>query len=158
VVIGDALSAVGGAGPLKVRLVLASTGGVEIEAEPLASWEEPVGLRVWEGRVDHSHPRWSHKLADRSGYPTAEEGIEVVMVNLDGEITETNISNLMLRFDQNWLTPATAAGCLPGVQRGLAMAEGLVTEAVLTWDDLVRADEIAVTNAVRGWRKAVLIE
>lgn len=158
VVIGDALSAVGGAGPLKVRLVLASTGGVEIEAEPLASWEEPVGLRVWEGRVDHSHPRWSHKLADRSGYPTAEEGIEVVMVNLDGEITETNISNLMLRFDQQWLTPATAAGCLPGVQRGLAMAEGLVTEAVLTWDDLVRADEIAVTNAVRGWRKAVLIE
>jgi branched-subunit amino acid aminotransferase/4-amino-4-deoxychorismate lyase len=80
------------------------------------------------------------------------------MVNLDGEITETNVSNLMLRFDQHWLTPATSAGCLPGVERDLALATGLVTEAVLTLDDLIRADEIAVTNAVRGWRKAVLIE
>ncbi|HET7846773.1 MAG TPA: aminotransferase class IV, partial [Acidimicrobiia bacterium] len=126
--------------------------------EPLASFEEPVELRVWEGRVDHSDPRWSHKIADRSGYPTADEGTEMVMVNLDGEITETNISNLMLRFDQHWLTPALTTGCLPGVQRDLALAEGLVTEAVLTLDDLVQADEIAVTNAVRGWRKAVLIE
>jgi para-aminobenzoate synthetase/4-amino-4-deoxychorismate lyase len=80
------------------------------------------------------------------------------MVNLDGEITETNISNLMLRFDHQWLTPAGSSGCVPGVQRDLALAEGLVTEAVLTLEDLVRADEIAVTNAVRGWRKAVMIE
>jgi para-aminobenzoate synthetase/4-amino-4-deoxychorismate lyase len=158
VVIGDALSAVEGAGPLKVRLVLTPAGGVELETEPLFPWEEPVGLEIWEGRVDQSDPRWSHKSADRTRYPTAEDEIEVVMVNLDGEITETNISNLMLRFDQQWLTPATSAGCLPGVERDLALAEGLVTEAVLTLDDLIRADEIAVTNAVRGWRKAVLIE
>lgn len=157
-VIGDALSAVGGGGPLKVRLVLTHSGGVELETEPLSSWEEPVGLQIWEGRVDQSDPRWSHKLADRTRYPTAEEGIEVVMVNLDGEITETNISNLMLRFDQKWLTPAISTGCLPGVHRDLALAEDLVAEAVLTLADLVRADEIAVTNAVRGWRKAVLIE
>lgn len=158
VAIGDALSAVGGVRPLKVRLVLSASGRTEVATEPLPSWEEPVGLQIWEGRVDHSDPRWYHKLADRSGYPTAEEGIEVLMLNLDGELTETNISNLMLRFDQQWLTPAASSGCLPGVQRELALAEGLVTEAVLTLEDLAQADEIAVTNAVRGWRKAVWIE
>jgi para-aminobenzoate synthetase/4-amino-4-deoxychorismate lyase len=80
------------------------------------------------------------------------------MINLAGEITETNISNLMLRFDQIWLTPPVSSGCLPGVQRGLALDLGLAMEAALTIEDLNRADEIAVTNAVRGWRKAVLIE
>jgi branched-subunit amino acid aminotransferase/4-amino-4-deoxychorismate lyase len=33
-----------------------------------------------------------------------------------------------------------------------------VVEQVLTIDDLRRSDELAVTNAVRGWRKATLIE
>jgi len=157
-VIGDALSAVEGPGPLRVRLILTPAGGVEIGIEPLVPWEEPVGLQVWEERVDQSDPRWTHKLADRTRYPSGDDGIEVVMVNLDGEITETNISNLMLRFDHQWLTPPVASGCLPGVQRGQALAVGLVTETVLTLEDLTRADEIAVTNAVRGWRKAVLIE
>lgn len=156
--IGDALSAVGGPASLKVRLVLTASGGAEVTTESLPSWEEPVGLRIWEGRVDQSDPRWAHKLEDRARYPSADEGNEMVMVNLDGAITETNISNLMLRFDQVWLTPPVSSGCLPGVQRDLALAEGLVTEALLTLEDLVRADEIAVTNAVRGWRKAVLIE
>jgi branched-subunit amino acid aminotransferase/4-amino-4-deoxychorismate lyase len=158
IAIGDALSAVGGSGSLKVRLVLGPTGSAQVGTEPIPSWEEPVGLQVWEHRVDQSDPRWSHKLSDRTRYPTAGDGIEVVMVNLDGEITETNISNLMLRFDHQWLTPAGSSGCVPGVQRDLALAEGLVTEAVLTQEDLVRADEIAVTNAVRGWRRAVMIE
>lgn len=156
--VGDALSGLGGAAPLKVRLVLTCSGRVEVTTQPLPSWEEPVGLQIWEGRVDQNDPRWAHKLEDRTRYPSAEDGIEVVMVNLDGEITETNISNLMLRFDLHWLTPPTASGCVPGVYRDLALAEGVATETVLTLEDLGRADEIAVTNAVRGWRKAVLIE
>lgn len=158
VAIGNALSAVGGAASLKVRLVLTASGGTEVTTEPLPSWEEPVGLQIWEERVDQSDPRWFHKLEDRTRYPTAEDGVEVVMVNLDGEITETNISNLMLRFDQHWVTPPTSSGCLPGIHRETVLAAGVVAEAVLTMEDLIRADEIAVTNAVRGWRKAVLIE
>jgi para-aminobenzoate synthetase/4-amino-4-deoxychorismate lyase len=156
--IGQALSAVGGGAALKVRLVLTALGGVEVTTEPFPLWEEPVGLRVWEGRVDHSDPRWFHKMEDRSRYPNGDEGVEMVLVNFDGEITETSISNLMLRFDQRWLTPVGSSGCVPGVYRELALADGLATEAPLTPEDLVRADEIAVTNAVRGWRKAVLIE
>ncbi|HEY6628609.1 MAG TPA: chorismate-binding protein, partial [Acidimicrobiia bacterium] len=158
VAVGDALSTVGGPVALKVRLVLGASGTAEVSSELLPSWEEPVGLAIWESRVDQSDPRWAHKLDDRSRYPIGDDGIEVVMLNLDGEITETNISNLMLRFDHIWLTPAVSSGCLPGVQRELALDLGLASEASLTIEDMNRADEIAVTNAVRGWRKAVLIE
>jgi para-aminobenzoate synthetase/4-amino-4-deoxychorismate lyase len=158
VMIGNALSAVGGPRALKIRLTLDASGSAKVRTESLPTWEEPVGLRVWEGRVDQSDPRWAHKLDDRSRYPSSEEGTEIVMVNLDGELTETNISNLMLRFGDRWLTPPVSSGCVPGVQRELALTEGMAFEAILGVDDLSRADEIAVTNAVRGWRKAVLIE
>jgi para-aminobenzoate synthetase/4-amino-4-deoxychorismate lyase len=66
IAIGDALSAVGGSGSLKVRLVLGPTGSAQVGTEPIPSWEEPVGLQVWEHRVDQSDPRWSHKLSDHS--------------------------------------------------------------------------------------------
>ncbi len=157
--IGDALSAVGGSGPLKVRLILSASGEIEVGIEPMPVWDEPVGLRIWEGRVDQGEPRWAHKIADRSRYPTPQdEGVEMVMVNLDGEVTETERSNLMLRIDGNWLTPALVSGCLPGVYRERLLENGEVEEASLDLDDLHGAEEIAVTNAVRGWRKAVLIE
>jgi branched-subunit amino acid aminotransferase/4-amino-4-deoxychorismate lyase len=44
------------------------------------------------------------------------------------------------------------------VARGRAIAEGGVIERILTIADLKRADKLAVTNALRGWRKAILNE
>ncbi len=157
--IGDALSAVGGSASLRVRLIVSKSGEIEVGIEPMPVWDEPVGLRIWEGRVDQGEPRWAHKLADRSHYPLPEDdGVERVMLNLDGEVTETERSNLMMRIDGKWLTPALDSGCLPGIYRGQLLEQGEVAEASLDLDDLHRAEEIAVTNAVRGWRKAVLIE
>jgi para-aminobenzoate synthetase/4-amino-4-deoxychorismate lyase len=80
------------------------------------------------------------------------------MVNLDGEVTETNRSNVMAHLDGKWVTPPLSSGLLPGIARDLALSQRGVVEQVLTIDDLRRSDELAVTNAVRGWRKATLIE
>ncbi len=79
------------------------------------------------------------------------------MVNLDGYVTETNISNLMIRFGEEWFTPPISSGCLPGVFRQKVLDEGLVAQRTVSLDEFRTADEIAVTNAVRGWRKAVLV-
>jgi para-aminobenzoate synthetase/4-amino-4-deoxychorismate lyase len=157
VLVGDALSAVEGADELRVRLVLYRDGGVHVGAGMVPVWDEPVPLTVSPMRIDQSNPLWFHKTADRSRYPAGDEEAEVLMVNLDGEVTETNRSSLMAHVDGHWVTPPVACGLLPGVARGAALAEGKVVEQRLTLDDLIRADELAVTNAVRGWRKAVLI-
>jgi para-aminobenzoate synthetase/4-amino-4-deoxychorismate lyase len=159
VTVGDALSAVEGQASLKVRLVLGANGEIEVETASMPVWDEPVGLRIWSGRIDQGDARMAHKLADRSHYPTADDdGLEWVLVNLEGDVTETERSNLMLRLDGRWLTPQIADGCLPGVYRGRLLEDGEVEEASVSLDDLHRAEEIAVTNALRGWRKAVLIE
>lgn len=156
--VGDALSAVEGAGELRVRLVLHHDGGVELSSEAMPVWDEPVTLTVSAVRVDHSNPLWFHKTADRSRYPDTDDDSEALLVNLDGEVTETNRSNLMAHLDGRWVTPPLSSGLLPGISRALAISQHGVVERALTIDDLRRADELAVTNAVRGWRKATLIE
>jgi para-aminobenzoate synthetase/4-amino-4-deoxychorismate lyase len=156
VAVGDALSAVESKSrPIKVRLIVYRNGEVTVETDQIEDFDEPVALSLATTRIDPSEPHWYHKTLDRSRYPDPDEG-EVVMVNLKGHVTETNISNLMVRLGDRWVTPELDSGCLPGVYREMLLDEEEVEEDVVTVEDLKRADEIAVTNAVRGWRKAVL--
>lgn len=155
--VGEALSAVGGPQARMIRLILFRGGEIEVEVHDLETKADPVELRFTSGRIDPSEPHWFHKTLDRDRYPAPDHG-EVVLVNLRGEVTETNISNLMVRFDDRWVTPPVSAGCLPGVYRQKAVDAGEVEERVVTVEDFRDADEIAVTNAVRGWRKAVLLD
>ncbi len=156
--VGGALSGVRSGEPVKVRLLLGHDGSVDVEVEPIPQEPEPVPLRLSGARVDPTSPLWYHKTRERSHYPTPRNGGEEILVNLDGDVTETNQSNLMVRLKGEWLTPPIESGCLPGVYRGLLIDEKKVRPERLTVDDLTGADELAVTNAVRGWRKATLIE
>ncbi len=156
--LGEALSAVDSRGPARVRLVLDRNGGVHVSIEPIVDLDEPVSLTVSSQEVDADDPLWFHKTEDRSRYPITEDGHEEVLVNLDGDVTETNISNLMIGMEGRWVTPPVGSGCLPGVYRAKVIEDGTVVEQALTLGDLRAADELAVTNAVRGWRKAVLFE
>ncbi len=155
--VGEALSGIEGAHRQKVRLVLDSAGGVAVESHNLEIPTQPVELGLAAVRTDPSENLWYHKTVDRSHYPS-NENREVVLVNLDGDVTETTISNLMVRLGDDWFTPPVSSGCLPGIFRQKMINDGLVAERTVSLDEFRSADEIAVTNAVRGWRKAVLVD
>jgi para-aminobenzoate synthetase/4-amino-4-deoxychorismate lyase len=141
-----------------VRLVLHRNGSPDLTISPMPRRIEPVQLVISTVRVESKDPLWFHKTADRSRYPVSDDAVELVLVNEDGQVTETNRSNLMAGIDGQWVTPPVRCGLLSGVARGRAIAEGGVIERILTIADLKRADELAVTNALRGWRKAILNE
>lgn len=154
--VGEALSGVEGSRPLKVRLVLGRNGDIDLEHEEIEMVGEPVQLQVSKSGIDPTDPLWFHKTTERSRYPDPDDG-EVVLFNVNGQVTETNISNLMVRIDDEWVTPPIESGCLPGVFRQTLIDAREVRERVVTVDELRSAEEIAVTNAVQGYRKAVLI-
>ena len=58
------------------------------------------------------------------------------------------------------MTPPLAAGVLPGVMRGLILADPAwaAREAALTLADLRRAERIMVCNALRGPVEARLLD
>lgn len=53
-----------------------------------------------------------------------DEGFDdSILFNRKNEVTETAVSNLVLRIANQWVTPPITAGVLPGVVRGIAIEE-----------------------------------
>ena len=53
-----------------------------------------------------------------------DEGFDdSILFNRKNEITETAVSNLVMRIDDQWVTPPITSGLLPGVVRGIAIEE-----------------------------------
>lgn len=80
---------------------------------------------------------------------------DALIVNDKGNIIESSNSNLFIVCNGVLYTPALSDGCLAGVMRmqviNLALASKLkVYECSLTPQNLLVADEIFLTNAIRG--------
>jgi len=148
-------------GKAKVRLLLHRTGALDVDVAPLpAPAPGPVRLVIDPEPVDSAQVWLHHKTTRRRVYteragrhPDADD---VVLVNEDGEVTETTIANLAVLLDGRWWTPPVTAGCLPGVERGRLLDAGGLAERHLSVDDVERAEELAVVSSLRGWREAVL--
>jgi para-aminobenzoate synthetase/4-amino-4-deoxychorismate lyase len=164
-VVREALEREAGRFPTKasrVRLLLDRRGRVETGSAPLASPSGPVRLAVDRAHpVDPADPLLFHKTTLRARYEEASgrfpDADDVVLVNERGEVTETTIANLALRFGGAWVTPPREAGLLPGCERAALLADGTLRERAVTIDELAKAEELAVLNSVRGLRSAVLL-
>ena len=61
-----------------------------------------------------------------------EQGADdALLLNTAGVLCCGAAANLMIRRRGQWLTPALSSGCLPGVMRGRALAQGLAEETEL---------------------------
>ncbi|HEY2316206.1 MAG TPA: aminotransferase class IV, partial [Streptosporangiaceae bacterium] len=82
-------------------------------------------------------------------------GEQVLLTDDDGSVLETDSANVFVVAGGVLRTPAADGRILPGIMRGrvLAAARSMdvtVAEAPLPLADLVAADEVFVTNAIRG--------
>jgi para-aminobenzoate synthetase/4-amino-4-deoxychorismate lyase len=145
----------------RVRVVLHRDGACDVVLAPLpATTAEPVRLAVDPEPVDSSQ-RWvRHKTTRRGVYSSRAarhpDADDVVLVNEQGQLTETTIATLAVRLEGRWWTPPLSAGCLPGVERGRLLEAGRLRERTLTVADLRSADDLAVVSSLRGWRPAIL--
>ena len=155
-----AIDKLSGDGEMAVRLLLSANGELHLETGPMPESRSPVRLALDTDRVDPGSVFLFHKTTNRRLYEDAAarfpEADEVVLVNLKGDLTETTISNLAVRFGEIWLTPRIADGCLPGTYRSEFVANGKVEEVSIPVERLGEADEVAVFNSLRGWRSATV--
>src|SRR5205823_12510642 len=96
---------------------------------------------------------WGQRLAfERARSLGADEAL---LATPDARIWEGTRTNLFLVRGRSLVTPGTVGPVLPGVMRALVLERapdaGLATsEEDVTIDDLDAADEVFLTNAVRG--------
>ncbi len=156
----------------RVRLLLAKNGAVDIQSTPCGL---PVAVTIPEKdesnrpqsmpkvlfskhRVDRKWEYLYHKTTQRKLYEQELEKaqdkgyLEILFENEKGDITEGSFSNIFIRQGDMLLTPPVSSGLLPGVLREYLLASypDKVREAVITREDIAKADCLYIGNSVRG--------
>lgn len=148
------------ANPAKVRVVVHRNGEYAISETPIVNGNtQPKKIIVAPTRIQ-SKQNWllRHKTSRRALYEEMFERYrphgyyDVVFQNEKDELTEGTFNNLFIRKGKYWYTPPVACGALPGIQRQCLLESNEISarEKILSLDDLRDADEIYLTNAVRG--------
>ena len=157
-----------GTQPLRVRLTVSRNGAVSAEPadliEPFVVSPElapSVRVAVATDPVSADNVFLFHKTTNRRPYsrqlerfPTADD---VLLVNEEGRVTESTIANVTVRIDGAWYTPPVADGLLGGVYRRVLLEQGVLEERSISLEEAAHANEIALINSVRGWRRVRLV-
>jgi para-aminobenzoate synthetase/4-amino-4-deoxychorismate lyase len=148
----------------KLRLELRRDGSWTLSKLGLLE-DEPALLRaiLWPEPVQSGDRFLRHKTTRRALYNHAaqvshERGyIDAIFQNERGIVTEGAISNIVVKHGDCWLTPPVDAGVLPGVYRTSLLKRMPEIQVVeFSVEQLLGADEVWLTNAVRGMRRVVI--
>ncbi|MDR0786337.1 MAG: aminodeoxychorismate synthase component I [Gemmatimonadota bacterium] len=146
----------------KVRLRLDREGTVTVDVDPIAAQTPPSRIAFAAAAVDPADPFLYHKTTRRELFEQVlqlrPDVDDLLLLNLNGEVTETTRASLLAEIDGELVTPPLSCGLLAGVSRGKLLADGVITERILRREDLLRASRIWLVNAVRGRWEAELVE
>jgi para-aminobenzoate synthetase/4-amino-4-deoxychorismate lyase len=148
-------------GAARIRLLVDSNGGVDLDITPepesaASTWHLPIDTEP----VDTADEWLYFKTTERARYDEARARFphapDVILWNERGEVTETTIGNLVIELDGAWYTPHASSGLLPGTFRAELLDQGVVTERVITLGELAGARRVWMINSVRGWVPAAV--
>ncbi|HKU00157.1 MAG TPA: aminodeoxychorismate synthase component I [Paraburkholderia sp.] len=156
--------------PHRMRLALGKSGAATLTSAPLAPLaRDTAGVLL---APDHGFAPVAsadalllRKSTRRTEFDRAwreaeaQGGFDMLFFNERGELTEGGRSNVFVKLDGQWWTPPLASGLLPGVMRGVLLDDAAfgARERVLTREDVLNAEALMLTNALRGAVPARLI-
>jgi para-aminobenzoate synthetase/4-amino-4-deoxychorismate lyase len=150
--------------PWKLRFTLDRSGCIDFAAtERIVPDEHPLLAMLWPEPVCSRDRFLRHKTTRRALYDEALAHaqaagcVDAIFLNERGLVAEGAIHSVMVRHGSRWRTPSLDAGVLPGVFRAhLLSTMPELEETDFSLEDLLSADDIRLTNAVRGARVVTL--
>ncbi len=141
----------------RLKLSLNKFGDIRIEVNDFPETPTKVRIIISGKEIDSANSFRYFKTTNRRFYNTefeyfnARGFFDVIFLNEEGFITEGTISNIFLRNKEKWFTPQIDCGILPGVFREFYINKiKNITECKMTIADLSSADEVILTNSLRG--------
>jgi len=161
----DACANFGEATPYRLRLALQADGGTVIQTEPLSEINDSVNILLAQTPTDAGDIFLRHKTTIRTGYDAAwraaeqQGAFDQLFCNQESQLTEGGRSTVFVKLDGHWYTPPLSVGVLPGIMRAVLLEDMTwnAEEKVLTLNDLRKAEEVVVCNALRGVLPATII-
>lgn len=148
----------------KIRLTVNEEGDIRIDHEKISpDIKQPVRLKLCSTPTDSADRFLYHKTTRRELYQTEfkkaqEEGyFDVIFQNERGEITEGAITNVYMKENNMLYTPPVECGLLNGIYRRMLLNEKKTGEKTITVDAFLNANEIYVSNSVRGLLEARIV-
>ncbi|HEY54258.1 MAG TPA: aminodeoxychorismate synthase component I [Caldilineae bacterium] len=141
----------------KVRLLASQQGDITVEAAAIVpnATKRPLHLGLATEPVQTSDPFLYHKTTHRSVYEQAlasrPDCDDVLLWNEAGEVTESTRANVVVKIEDEWVTPPVGCGLLAGTYRAELLAQGVIRERVIRVEELTEAESIRLINSVRGW-------
>ena len=151
--------------PSRLRVTLSADGSSVVGAAvPLLPDAPHLQAMLWPDPVDSSDPFFQHKTTRRPVYDSVIREvhnvgfIDAIFQNEHGLVTEGAVHSIFVRHGTIWRAPSLNAGVLPGVYRShlLETMPG-IREEDFNIAQLLSADEVWLTNAVRGIRKVTVV-
>jgi len=144
----------------KIRIELSHSGEFEIRIEHITSLSQghlPPTVTLCDTAVHSGDLMLYFKTTKRTLYnSTLKEhrerygSYDVLFMNEHNEITEASCHNLFIRIGTQFYTPPVYCGLLDGTARRRFMADNEVEERPLNIELVRDANEIILTNAIRG--------
>lgn len=164
--ITDAAAQAGPVAVAKLRVTLANNGTWTLRGpEPLFADATNLQALLWPEPTDSHDSFYQHKTTHRPVYDRVVREVhgcgfvDAIFHNERGQVTEGAVHSIFARWGDAWKAPTLDAGVLPGVYREhLLTTMPAIREENFTVDDLLRADEVWLTNALRGIRKVTVVK
>ncbi|GAB1349112.1 aminodeoxychorismate synthase component I [Ignavibacteriales bacterium] len=140
----------------RLKLLLEKYGKITSVIEELSPLPEKIQVGFSKNRLSSENTMLNTKTTVRGFYDgerafVIESGMfDLIYCNERDEVCEGAISNVFVKKEGEWFTPPLACGLLPGIARKLFIAENRAEEKIIYKEDIINADEIILTNALRG--------
>ncbi|NWG27819.1 MAG: aminodeoxychorismate synthase component I [Ignavibacteriaceae bacterium] len=141
----------------RLKLFLNKKGKFSFELNELPIQPREIKIILSDNKIDSANRFQYFKTTNRTLYDrehkkySAQGFFDVIYLNERNEIGEGAISNIFVRKGDKLFTPPLESGILPGIYRDYMFSKYKeAKEKVLTLQELLEADEIILTNSLRG--------
>ncbi len=141
--------------PQKIKIQIFWNGEIKISNQDiLRPPGDRVGLakeRIVSTDIFRRHKTTQREVYDQSWEEAQACGLyDVLFLNENDELVEASRHNVFLKREGKWYTPPLSAGALPGIERASTLRDLQAVEKNLTLKNLQEAEELLLTNSVRG--------
>jgi para-aminobenzoate synthetase / 4-amino-4-deoxychorismate lyase len=141
----------------KVKLLINKWGEVKTNVSPISAPPEIIKVIISKNRIKTANKYQYFKTTNRKIYDKENQFFsrrgffDVIYFNERSELAEGAITNIFLKLGDTYFTPPLTSGILPGVYRKIKLKrDSSVKEKILYFEDLMSAEEIILTNALKG--------
>jgi len=138
----------------RLNIYLTKWGKLKFNLSILADIKNEFTVVLSNKIADKNNTALYFKTTDREFYNEAKSEYrdydEVLLKNSDEEITEGTITNIFIKIDCKVFTPPINCGLLNGTYRQMLLSnDKSIEEKLIFKEDLLKCDEIFLTNSLR---------